>query len=818
MTILQSNVRERKNLTTQPFSDEGVNKANAGLSREAYEERVIRLTAGSRDVESGYLSDERWDEEPSSVVVVPQADEQTNDFAADGELTDGYRGFSAQGDDDPFADAIADRIAAGNLSDILDRIKPGWSVKRLNRHVNNFLTMLALDPTLSEVEFSEYVGRLVKKLSGNGYTPSTPAVYRKTLRRIFKSMSLERRARRQAKAAAATNGEVPARWVAVGPGVRGASKDPAEWGIYDRKESGDGGFLSNFTLMLDEDIAVLDDLEQQRVFQGRLAILGRTVPFRIDAEDFADNNKLKAAIFKAGGPEVQIYCRMDLLRSAISAISGGKNPIRRREITTSFGWHASNSNSAELGAATAYLVPGGRITAKGFEPVDEASGLRVDLSEEEQARYLGLQPFNGDELLKVKRHLIDDLLPLHDRAITYSLLGASAAAVLQPFAPGVGRFAVWLVGLTGAGKSFLAKLAMNFFGNYPVSSGRFATWSSTANYVQQQGYFFKDALYLVDDYKPEVTQRYNIVRILQTYADGTARGRLKSDATANVTRPIRGLLLCTGEDVPEHSASAMARSVVIRVPQREKDLMRGNRCVTECGNYKGVMADFIRWLLANDRTKVFAERVTTLQTRFYSDVAGQQNDSRVTTNLALLGAAFEQMAEYLSDVWPEWSSEMQRFIEEDLLVIRGDMLGEVKQQQDSEVFLRTLGDLIRFNHVRITGLLSQRDADHKPVVGRVAVVRQRRLQVDQADQDQARLEICTSLAMMEVNKCLQQQGRSLLRCTESALLQQLREDGKLLDSDGKPLDAKAEATRRARLEGKQQVRVFAISTSELSAE
>jgi hypothetical protein len=36
-----------------------------------------------------------------------------------------------------------------------------------------------------------------------------------------------------------------------------------------------------------------------------------------------------------------------------------------------------------------------------------------------------------------------------------------------------------------------------------------------------------------------------------------------------VSRPIRGLLVCTGEDVPEHSASAMARSLVIPVPQRE---------------------------------------------------------------------------------------------------------------------------------------------------------------------------------------------------------------------------------------------------------
>src|SRR5205085_2825568 len=100
--------------------------------------------------------------------------------------------------------------------------------------------------------------------------------------------------------------------------------------------------------------------------------------------------------------------------------------------------------------------------------------------------------------------------------------------------------------------------------------GRFVTWSATPNYIQRQGYFFKDALYLVDDFKPEVIPPYQVVRILQTYADNTARGRLKADATTNVSRPIRGLLVCTGEDVPEHNASAVARSIVVAVPQAKK--------------------------------------------------------------------------------------------------------------------------------------------------------------------------------------------------------------------------------------------------------
>ena len=109
-------------------------------------------------------------------------------------------------------------------------------------------------------------------------------------------------------------------------------------------------------------------------------------------------------------------------------------------------------------------------------------------------------------------------------------------------------------------------------------------------------------------------------------------------------------------------------------------MVAGNRCKDECEKYSGVTADFIRWLLAEGRIEVFKRRFAELQERYYSDVAGQQNDIRIATNLALLGASFELFAEYLGDVWPEWRQDAQRFVEEDLVAIRGEMLGEAKEQ------------------------------------------------------------------------------------------------------------------------------------------
>jgi hypothetical protein len=104
-------------------------------------------------------------------------------------------------------------------------------------------------------------------------------------------------------------------------------------------------------------------------------------------------------------------------------------------------------------------------------------------------------------------------------------------------------------------------------------------------------------------------------------------------------------------------------------------------------------------------------------------VAGQQNDIRVATNLALLGTAFELFAEYLGDVWEGWRDAARKFVEEGLVAVRDGMLGEAKEQQASEVFLRTLAELVEHNHVRIDGLPGHRDADNKPLVGRVVGAR-----------------------------------------------------------------------------------------------
>ena len=581
-------------------------------------------------------------------------------------------------------------------------------------------------------------------------------------------------------------------------------EDPERRGLYH------GPFqLTNFPLEVIEDDLIVDDIETRREFRCRAVLDGAASEFTVSAEDFANNLGLLEAVFAAVGPKARILCKPHVLRTAVSAVSA---PARRTS-TTNFGWTKDGA---------AYLTPSVRIDATRIHPIGPADPLRVDLADEQGARHLDMTSLTPEQLNEVKTHVVTDLLRLNVRRVTFLMLAAAALSVLFRFVEGMNRPAVWLIGRTGDGKSFLARLFMNFFGDFPIALGdRLGSWTSTAYYIQRQGFFHKDATYLIDDYKPDVVKHGDVIKILQNYADGSARGRLKSDATANVTRPIRGILIATAEDLPEHSASAVARTVVVRVPSQEKDIERGMRCLERRVRYRGLMAAFVQHLVAQGRTAQFAARVEDRYKYYYAGIAGENNDIRIAGNFALLAAAFEEIAAFLGDAWPGWEHEAHAFITEDLVAIRDEMLAAVRQQQASEVFLATLRALVMNGYVRIAGWCSPhtppKDHENKPIVGRLVAPTHHAPPVPNGPPDA--FDIVTSLALGAVQDLLRRQGKPPLAATEKALIQQMAGDGKLLDKENNPIlpETGGDHTWAAKVAGETR-NVFRILASELIGE
>ena len=544
--------------------------------------------------------------------------------------------------------------------------------------------------------------------------------------------------------------------------------DPEKDGIYRVSALGPVQ-LCNFAMSIDRDVTTLDGAQVDRRFEGRIVRGAAESPFAISADDYPNGSKFLSAVFRAAGVKARVLCKPEALCRAVSALS---NPVSR-VITADLGWDPDG---------IVYLSKGVRIDAAGVHTVGPDDPLRLDLGDEQCARYLDLATLAPEALAETKAHVVGDLLRLSERRVTFLLLAAVALAVLYRFAGGMNRPAIWLTGMTGGGKSFLGRLFANFFGDFPVADGsRHPSWSSTANFIQKQGYLYKDSMYLVDDYKPEVIPHREVVKILQNYADNSARGRLRADATTNVSRPIRGILVSTGEDVPEHSASSVARTVVVQVPQAAKDIFRGRRCVERAAQYRGVTAAFIHHLIANGRTGAFAARVASELDFFYAGIAGRQNDVRIAGNFALLMAAFLEIAEFLGDVWPNRQQEAELF-RADLLAIRGEMLAEVRDQQASEVFLATLRALMVHGHVQVKnwqpGLDTSAHAVDRPKVGRKVVL---------SPCQGCVFDISTSLALGAVQDALRKQGKPPLAATEKALIGQMVGDGKLLDKENQPI-------------------------------
>jgi hypothetical protein len=563
--------------------------------------------------------------------------------------------------------------------------------------------------------------------------------------------------------------------------------------------------MTNFTLLIGREVKVHDEYEPRTVFEGTLRLEGRDHPFAIPTADYPDGRKLLGAVYDACGPRARVACDPAHLRDAIGAVSDPQ----RVEVTTGFGW---------TGDATAFLAPGGVVDAGGFRPYRDGE-VRVDLSGEPCARHLALRGLDPADLDRVRRHLVDDFLALHDRQVTYPLLGAIGLAPLYRFLDGLNRFALWMTGDTGAGKSFACRLAQNFFGDFPVGDGsRVGSWTSTAFSLQRQGYFFKDAMFLIDDYKPDLVKQRDVVMLLQNYADTSARGRLNRDSKGKTPLPIRGLLVATGEDVPEHSASALARSVIVRFPRRPNDLVRGRRCLEYRDLYRGVMADYLRRAITLGRPAAFAARLSDYQQRYYRGLGGCDNGLRIASNLAQLAAGFHEFAEYLADVWPAAEAETGVFADEILMGLRDRMAGAVRAQAGSEIFLKELRHLLAFGVVRVERWRPRGYSaveHHAPLVGRLHLpVPAPGFPPDGGHPEV--VEISASRAMAAVQESLRKQGRPELRISEGALYDELIAKGLLLDNAGKVMtpDHGGPRSYNKRLDG-GQIRLARIPASAL---
>jgi DNA primase len=372
------------------------------------------------------------------------------------------------------------------------------------------------------------------------------------------------------------------------PGSPGSPYTIDEQGRICRHARGPGGEeytqpLCNFSARIVRDVIVDDGSGEERhtfTIEGALYDKTPLPAITISASDFGSMNwpvrgwGLGAVVFAGQGTR-------EHLRVALQELSA---EAERQRIYEHTGWR-------QYQGGWCYLHGRGATSAAGTLPA-----IRVELRGK-LSNYRLPDPPAGAALAKAigsDLRLLDAAVP----RLMYPLLGAVYRAAL-----GVADCSLALIGQTGLGKSELASLAQQHFGADLHRLNLPGNWSSSANALEALAFLAKDALLVIDDFKPggsksEIDQLHaKADRVLRAQGNNSARQRCWADGSVRADRPPRGLIIMTGED-QVRGESLRARQLPLLVRKGDLDV----RSLTPfqqdaaAGVYAQVLSAFLQWL------------------------------------------------------------------------------------------------------------------------------------------------------------------------------------------------------------------------------
>ncbi|MDN5796722.1 MAG: DUF927 domain-containing protein [Intrasporangium sp.] len=333
--------------------------------------------------------------------------------------------------------------------------------------------------------------------------------------------------------------------------------------------------LTNFTARIVASTEVDDGAEVQRRLDIEATVARRKRTASISASEFSRMDWVVPELGPSAIVEASRGAK-DHTRAAIQAVS---EPAEVRVLGQT-GWR-------QIDGQWTYLHAGGAIGAHG--PVD---GVEVDLHGT-LGGYTLPKP-GGVEDVRASLGMLD-VAP--DR-ITLPLLAAVVRAPL-----GGVDMAVGLHGQTGIGKSELAALAQQHYGSVMDARSLPASWSSTANSLEEQAFLAADALLTVDDFvaagSPRDADRLHGAadRLIRGAGNGSGRGRMAKDGTLRAARPARGMILVTGEEVPRgQSLRARMMALEARRGDVDWDALSSAQQHAAGGTYAAALAAYLRWL------------------------------------------------------------------------------------------------------------------------------------------------------------------------------------------------------------------------------
>jgi hypothetical protein len=370
--------------------------------------------------------------------------------------------------------------------------------------------------------------------------------------------------------------------------------------------------IADFTARIVEE-QVGEDGRKQFQIEGS-TITGRPFQMLMEAEDFADDKKLKATLTAAAGAQAPIYVGMAKhLGTAIQRLSGDIASIRR---FTRTGWSDGK-----------FLIPGREI-----EQATIVLGRKLPYA------------FSKDADLSLALQALDALFRSHGPACVGPIV---SFLLTPPLALLAGwrneRYGAFLSGRTGSLKSSMAQALMCLYGPGFSRDDLLVKWGqgATNNALMAMAVAAYDLPFLIDNYKPNTGDGPKaFINLIHNIVEGGEKDRLNRSSELRDSRPVFAWPLVTGEDVPDKDPASLARVLVIPFA-RPADLAHLTKAQQLAPHLCAIGRAWIEWLEGDESKAIVqaaAERFNTVRqewaTALMQTKPSMVNALRVASNLA----------------------------------------------------------------------------------------------------------------------------------------------------------------------------------------
>ncbi len=214
-----------------------------------------------------------------------------------------------------------------------------------------------------------------------------------------------------------------------------------------------------------------------------------------------------------------------------------------------------------------------------------------------------------------KRHrgrfetLLRDLPAIAPSPLIYAGLGLSFLTPLNALLRDEGIepcFILYFTGKTGTRKTTMAKLFLNFFGEFDNGTSPPAGFRDTANAVEKKFALTDSTLVLLDDRIPSTTPRIKAQmesmeqNVARQIGDRSARARMNADGSLRVAyRPKCNLIITAEESFSNVGESAVARALSVELNPDDIDLEALTKVQSKAEHLNECMSDYIQFVIRN---------------------------------------------------------------------------------------------------------------------------------------------------------------------------------------------------------------------------